>query len=137
LSSHGGAGPKSAPEPKKSAGGKRILLVDDEPAVRMAVKQLLNFHGYEVVEADGGAEALKKYQAGKFDCVITDNLMPFMRGPELATRIRAIDPAQRIVMFSASADRLSQEGMPWDALLVKPFGTEELMTAISASKPDA
>ena len=137
MSSHGGAGPESAPQPKKPAAGKRVLLVDDEPAVRMAVKQLLSFHGYEVTEAEGAAEALKKYQAGKYDCVITDNLMPFMRGPELAARIRAIDPAQRIVMFSASADRLGHEGMPWDALLVKPFGTEDLMAAISAPNPNA
>ena len=109
--------------------------MDDEPAVRLAVKQLLKFHGYDVTEADGGADGLKQFQAGKFDCVITDNLMPFMRGPELAARIRAINPSQRIVMFSASADRLAHEKAPWDALLVKPFSADELMAALSAPKP--
>jgi two-component system response regulator MprA len=134
ATSNGAVETAASPAQKKSPGGKRVLLVDDEPAVRLAVKQLLKFHGYDVTEAEGGAEGLKQYQAGKFDCVITDNLMPFMRGPELAARIRAIDPSQRIVLFTASADRLVHEKAPWDALLVKPFSAEELMAALSAPK---
>jgi len=108
----------------------KVLLVDDEPTVRLAVKQVLKMHGYEVIEAEGGVEGLEKYEAGKFDCVITDNQMPNMCGPELAALIRGIDSSQRIVIFTASVD-LAHGNAPWDSLLVKPFSVDELMAAVS------
>ncbi len=66
--------------------GKRILLVDDERAVRQTVRDLLNYDEHHVVEANNGAEALNLFAEGRFDLVLTDWRMPFIEGDELAVR---------------------------------------------------
>jgi CheY-like chemotaxis protein len=119
---------------KEAPARKRVLLVDDEASVRIAVKQVLKAKGYEVVEAAGGPEGMEKYQAGTFDCVLTDHMMPQMSGAELTARIKAINPAQRVVLFTASADRLARDQMPWDSLLAKPFSVDDLLAALHAPK---
>src|SRR5580658_5389090 len=67
--------------------GKRILLVDDERLVREAIRGLLARDEHLVVEANNGAEAYSLFVRGKFDVVVTDCVMPFLSGNELAVRI--------------------------------------------------
>jgi len=106
---------------------KRILLVDDEGFVRETVRLLLGQIGYRVVEANNGAEALGLFVRGHFDLVMTDYEMPFLKGNELATRIRRLAPRQPILMMTGFGYRASEDN-PVDAVITKPLDFERLRT---------
>ncbi len=110
--------------------GKRILLVDDEGLVRESVKGLLARDEHIVVEANNGAEAYSLFTHGKFDLVLTDCIMPFISGDELAVRIRKLVPRQPILMITGNGFRRSSKN-PVDAVLDKPFDYEDLQHAIA------
>ncbi len=104
---------------------KHILLVDDERTVREALRVLLLNDQHTVVEAKNGAEACALFTRGQFDLVIVDYQMPFMKGDELASRIRNIAPDQPILMITAYALKPSPEN-PVNAILNKPFDIARL-----------
>jgi CheY-like chemotaxis protein len=110
--------------------GKRILLADDLPEVRQALKMMLGLDHHVVAEAGNGQEALELYQREQFDLVITDYIMPVMRGDELATRIKKLEPSQPVLMITGSANDLSSAERSVDAVLNKPIGFEELRQAV-------
>jgi CheY-like chemotaxis protein len=110
---------------------KRILVADDEPAVRDALKMLLKIDEHTVTEARDGAEALDLVAQGKFDLVITDYEMPRMKGSELAVRVKKLCPARPILMITAYAERLGNAENPVDAILNKPFAFNDLRRAIA------
>ena len=70
--------------------GKRILIAEDEKAVRESISMLLGVDDHVVVETENGAEALELMRKDKFDLVITDFEMPVMKGNELAVKIKAL-----------------------------------------------
>lgn len=105
--------------------GKRILLVDDERAVRETVRDLLVHDEHEVVEANNGAEALRIFAQDQFDLVLTDLRMPFVEGDELACKIRELAPHQAILMITGHPNKPSRMN-PVDAVLYKPFTIEDL-----------
>jgi CheY-like chemotaxis protein len=110
--------------------GKRILLVEDERSVRDTLKELLNYDEHTVVEANNGAEALSLFAKNQYDLVLTDCVMPFVRGAELAARIKHLAPEQPILMitgYDMKPGRLN----PVDAVLQKPFDLEGLRTAMA------
>jgi CheY-like chemotaxis protein len=106
---------------------KRILLVDDEGFVRETVRLLLGQIGYRVVEANNGAEALGLFAREHFDLVMTDYEMPFLKGNELAARIRRLAPRQPILMMTGFGYRASEDN-PVDAVITKPLDFERLRT---------
>jgi len=111
----------------------QILVVDDEPTVRQAIKQLLKHVGYEVEAVESGEAALDLMQQRVFDVVITDFSMPGMYGDQLAARIRTQSPGQPIIMVTAYAQEFKVFGQPYanvDALILKPFTLQELDEAI-------
>jgi two-component system response regulator MprA len=110
--------------------GKRILLVDDERAVRETVRRLLTHDDHTVIEANNGAEALGLFAQGRFDLVVTDCVMPFVEGDELAVKIRALAPEQPILMITGHR-RKPGRANPVDAVLYKPFELSDLRTAIT------
>ncbi len=110
---------------------KRILLADDESAVREAVKLLLGIDQHTVVEAASGLEALDLFARDKFDLVITDCEMPKLKGDELAARIKQLAPSQPIIMITAYPERLGDLPNPADAILHKPFDFADLRRAIT------
>jgi two-component system cell cycle response regulator CpdR len=110
--------------------GKRILLIDDDLAVRDLVRQLLGLDGHIVVEANNGAEALSLFARNPFDFVLTDCRMPFVEGDELAVKIRQIAPGQRILMITGHAIRPGRTN-PVDAVLEKPFDLADLRRALA------
>ena len=113
--------------------GFRILVVDDEPSVRRAIKMVLEDTGHQIWEADGGEAALRLLAHYSFDLVITDFVMPGMNGDRLVARIRKLLPAQSIIMATAFPDEYGVFGPPAgnvDALLIKPFTITELHGAI-------
>jgi CheY-like chemotaxis protein len=87
-------------------GTEVVLLVEDDSAVRALAGRVLRVHGYTVLEAANGAEALRIGQAhaGPIDLVLTDVVMPRMSGKELATQLAAQRPAVKMVFMSGYTD---------------------------------
>ena len=113
---------------------RRILVVDDEPLVCDSVKRMLTYYGHEVHVAASGSEALSIVEKNNFDLIIIDQFMPVMPGDELAAALKSRMPGQRILMITASAERLRSFGAATrsgDLIVGKPFQMEELNEAIS------
>lgn len=110
--------------------GKRILLVDDEQGMRDVVKLLLSEDSHTVVEANNGAEALDLFRKSRFDLVMTDFRIPFIRGDELAMAVRRLVPTQPILMFTGYPESLGPDN-PVDAILRKPFGQTRLRATVT------
>ncbi|MEO8089037.1 MAG: PAS domain S-box protein [Gemmatimonadales bacterium] len=127
-------GPETAkPEQRAVLAGKEtLLLVEDEAPVRESVRRLLEFHGYTVLEARNGADALEIFEGNHngIDLVLTDLVMPGMGGHELVERLRERHPELRVVFMSGYADKAvtSNGAMSKDTAYVeKPFTVELLM----------
>ena len=84
-------------------GGARILVVDDEPAVRRYVRRVLEAEGYDVVEAGDGDEASELLNAHpqRWDLVVSDIVMPRCNGVELHRRISDLAPGCAVILMSA------------------------------------
>jgi CheY-like chemotaxis protein len=131
---HWGAEPAvgTATQRMPQVGTETLLLVEDESAVRSSVRRLLEWHGYTVLEARNGAEALTVYEAheGNIDLVLTDVVMPEMGGHELVQQLRARRPDLRVLFMSGYAERAltSNGSIPvGTGYLEKPFTVETLM----------
>jgi signal transduction histidine kinase/DNA-binding response OmpR family regulator len=112
----------------------RILVVDDDPGVARALADLLSLHGYSVLRADSGEEALDTLEAARCDLVLLDIGLPGMSGVEACTRIRERHgPSLPIVMLTgtgdASAARQSYEAGV-DDFLHKPLDTAALILKV-------
>ena len=110
--------------------GKRLLLVEDDRAVREMLKTALSLDASTVVEANNGAEALGLFRSGGFDLVMTDFEIPFMKGDELAARIKQLAPRQPILMITGHGKRPGPDN-PVDAVLNKPVRLDQLRTAMA------
>ena len=73
----------------------RVLLAEDEPALRQILVSYLKIDGHEVTATADGAEAIQVFGAGQFDLVITDRAMPNLGGDQLAAEIKRVSPARR------------------------------------------
>src|ERR1044071_9749573 len=103
---------------------KRILLVDDEPAILQTLRMIFMTDGYAVETAWSSREALDLIKNTQFDLVVTDFNMPGMKGDELALLIKEQWPETPIVMVTGSAEVLRSTGRILsgvDALISKPF----------------
>ena len=116
----------------------KILVVDDEPAVRESLRRALSLEGYDVELAGDGAEALQRIEeglAGDPDAVVLDVLMPQVDGLEVARRMRERGSQTPILMLTARdqvADRVAGLDAGADDYLVKPFALEELFARLRA-----
>ncbi|MEU6736221.1 response regulator transcription factor [Streptomyces physcomitrii] len=114
---------------------QRILIVDDEPAVREALQRSLAFEGYGTEIAADGLEALEKDGSYRPDLVVLDIQMPRMDGLTAARRIRATGSRVPILMLTARdtvGDRVTGLDAGADDYLVKPFELDELLARIRA-----
>ncbi|HEY9370794.1 response regulator transcription factor, partial [Streptomyces sp.] len=115
--------------------GERILIVDDEPAVREALRRSLAFEGYATEDAVDGLDALAKLESYAPDLVVLDVQMPRMDGLTAARRIRASGATLPILMLTARdtvGDRVTGLDAGADDYLVKPFELDELFARIRA-----
>ena len=113
----------------------RILVVDDEKAVRKMLKYFLDMHHYKIIEAGNGLEAFECYKNSSPDLVITDTNMPKMDGPQLAEKILAINPNQPVLMMSGNGKSPEWKG----PFIEKPFALAKLLLIVEhalASRPD-
>jgi two-component system, OmpR family, response regulator MprA len=113
----------------------RILVVDDEPAVRDAVDRALRLEGYDTELAADGREALDALAAGAPDALVLDLLMPRVDGLEVCRRLRAAGDRTPVLVLTARAavsDRVRGLDAGADDYLVKPFALEELLARLRA-----
>ncbi len=94
-------------------------------------KLMLGLDEHIVTEARNGQEALDLFVPERFDLVITDYLMPLMKGDELATHIKRLAPDEPILMITGSAGEVGGIRGSVDAVLNKPFGFEDLRQAVA------
>lgn len=134
------AGPTPQPAADAAPAAVRVLVVEDEDALRRLIVRFLRGAGYGVLEAEGPeqAEALALERGEPFDVLVTDVIMPHVSGVQLAQRLRARRPDLPVVYVSGYAGReLARHGLDHetghDRLLVKPFQQHELLTAVRAA----
>jgi two-component system KDP operon response regulator KdpE len=111
----------------------RILVVDDEPAIRRALKSPLMELGFQVSEASRGEEALLTLRAATYDVVLLDVNMPGIGGIETLRRIRAFAPRLPILMLTVrdgEEDKVEALELGADDYVTKPFSTRELIARI-------
>jgi CheY-like chemotaxis protein len=121
--------------PPVAGGHERLLVVDDEPGVRAMLVRQLGARGYDVVAAEGGAEALELLRSsrGQIALVISDVVMPAMSGPELARRARMVAGEIPFIFISGQPrEALTGSGDPGEfgPVIEKPFTAEELASAV-------
>ena len=123
---------KAAPEHR---GSETVLVVEDEAGVRELACQFLRVKGYDVLEAEGGVEALQVAgrHSGPIHLLLSDMVMPRMSGGELATKLKAIRPGVRVAFMSGysefSRGDLGKE-FPEAPVLQKPFSPASLVEIV-------
>jgi two-component system, OmpR family, response regulator MprA len=114
----------------------KILVVDDERAVRESLRRALELEGYEIELAGDGSEALYRVEAnGDPDAVILDVLMPGLDGLEVCRRLRRSGSRLPVLMLTARAevdDRVAGLDAGADDYVTKPFALEELLARLRA-----
>jgi two-component system, OmpR family, KDP operon response regulator KdpE len=112
-----------------------ILIVDDEPQIRRVMLTTLTSHGYTVVEAASGEEALEKLRAERPDLIILDVNMPGISGLETCAEIRTSSdvPIIMLTIRNSERDKVQALDAGADDYVVKPFGVQELMARIRAA----
>ncbi|HSL91969.1 MAG TPA: response regulator, partial [Candidatus Limnocylindrales bacterium] len=126
-------GQEEKPPPPEAAkvrtGKETILLADDEEMIRNLAQQILETHGYSVVTAADGQEAIDLYmrQRDRFDLVILDLTMPRLTGAEALTRIRNLNPESKVILSSGYP---SGETSRASAFLPKPYRPDVLTRVV-------
>ncbi|MEW6269163.1 MAG: sigma-54 dependent transcriptional regulator [Thermodesulfobacteriota bacterium] len=111
----------------------RILIVDDEKALVLAIKGLLAKEGYQVETAFSGEEAVRLIETGSFHVVITDLSLGGITGLEVLERARAVDPDLAVIMITAyGSEKVAVQAMKLGAAdyLPKPFDNDELRVVV-------
>jgi CheY-like chemotaxis protein len=138
LGETGRAAPDGLAGPEREVGapgGRGVLVVDDEPAVRHLAQSALRTMGYEVIAVSSGREALRAAygESAAPALLLTAIEMPGMTGIELAARLTAEKPSVRVIFMTgdaASADRARHRTGFVAAVLLKPFTSAELRDVV-------
>ena len=107
----------------------RILLVDDETALRSLLGRALRLEDYEVIEAADGFEAWALARETRFDLIITDNRMPRLNGPAFISRVQDRYPTLPILRLSGSQGE-SEDTVSGVTTLHKPFEIDALLDVV-------
>lgn len=112
----------------------RVLVVDDEPPIRHAVRRALQARGYEVTLAADGGQALAEAEDATPDLVVLDLNMPGMDGFEVCRRLRewTVVPILVLSVREDESDKVTALDLGADDYLTKPFGTDELLARVRA-----
>lgn len=123
---------------RSPAGARRILVVDDDPAVVDLVRDLLSPMGYAVETAGDGVQGLALYRKKKFDLLILDGRMPRVDGLELLDTIRAMPEGAKQPVIMLSAEGMlgpinKAYGLGITAWIAKPFTAKDLFAKVKAA----
>ncbi len=113
----------------------RILIVEDEPAIRSGLIDVFTYHGFRVDSANDGDEGWVKAQRGPHDLVLLDVMLPGLDGFEICRRIRERDREQAIILLTARAsdeDIIHGLSLGADDYVAKPFSIAELVLRVNA-----
>jgi DNA-binding response OmpR family regulator len=115
---------------------KKILIVDDDRALRQTLAVALEAEGYAVAEAADGREGLEKALKGTIDLVVCDVVMPSLNGLELCRKLREAGRQVPVIVLSGrkkkEVDKVLGLELGGDDYLTKPFGTEEFLARVRA-----
>ena len=115
--------------------GPRILIVEDEPPMQMALRDMLTAEGYRILIAADGESGLNQGIAEKPDLILLDVMLPKLDGYAVCSELRRLDIATPVLMLTAKAqvhDRVTGLDSGADDYLVKPFSTDELLARVRA-----
>jgi DNA-binding response OmpR family regulator len=113
----------------------RIVVVEDEPAIRRGVADALRLSGYEVTEAADGEVGLREAASAGVDLVLLDIMLPRRDGLEVLSELRRTHPARPVILLTARGsedDRVRGLKMGADDYVVKPFSAKELIARVEA-----
>jgi two-component system alkaline phosphatase synthesis response regulator PhoP len=114
---------------------KRILLVEDEPTIRTAVRDALRSQGHDVDDTIDGAEGLRRARAGSYDLIVLDLMLPGMDGLEVCRTLRREGKRTPIIILTAKGgedDRVRGLQVGADDYVPKPFSVRELLARVTA-----
>jgi CheY-like chemotaxis protein len=120
-------------------GRKKILIVDDEPAILIVSRRRLEANGYEVITAESGKEGIEKAVTCEPDLVLLDIIMPGLDGYEVCRRLKSSEKTREIpvIIFTASSpqDDSGEKAIEFGAVgyLTKPFESDDLLSIIERS----
>jgi CheY-like chemotaxis protein len=108
-----------------------ILLIEDEPFMRMMLSHLLNKNGFEVVEATSGEQACEIYSANaeRIAVVVADAILPGLNGPSTIARLREVNPELRFCFITGGETRELLERGP-ARVFQKPFSHDEFLKTV-------
>jgi len=113
----------------------RLLIVEDEEAIRSGLVDVFVYHGYEVETAAHGDDGLRKALSGQFDLILLDVMLPGTNGFEICNQIRQQDRQQPVIMLTAkSSDEDIVQGLTLgaDDYVAKPFSVTQLVLRVQA-----
>ena len=110
-------------------GAQRVLVVEDDAAIRRGLVDALRFQGYEVLEAQDGALGLAQGLGAEYDLLLLDLVLPAVDGLEILRRVRLAHPTRPVIVLTARGaepDRVTGLRLGADDYVVKPFSLKEL-----------
>lgn len=113
----------------------RVLIVEDEAAIRTGLTDALVYHGFAVETADNGSRGLELGLTGRFDLILLDIMLPGIDGFEVCEQIRRVDRQQPLIMLTAKSgdeDIITGLSLGADDYVAKPFSVAQLVLRIKA-----
>ncbi len=114
---------------------QRILTIEDDPAIRLGVVDVLTFEGYKTLEADRGDTGLEMALSRTYDLLLLDLVLPGMSGLDILKQVREVRPTLPVIILSAKGeetDRVAGLKLGADDYVVKPFSVKELVARVQA-----
>lgn len=119
-----------------SSAPKKVLIVEDDAAIREALQEAISGDGHAVTCALDGQQAVQQFAAGRFDLVLLDLMLPVMSGYDVCRRIRETDRRVPILMLTAKGEEIDKVlglELGADDYITKPFGLRELLARVHAA----
>lgn len=115
---------------------RKVLIVEDDAAIREALQEAIEADGHAVVVAPDGAQALRLFAAGAYDLVLLDLMLPVISGYDVCRRIREQDRRVPVIMLTAKGEEIDKVlglELGADDYVTKPFGLREVLARVHAA----
>lgn len=115
---------------------RKVLVVEDDPAIREALQEALEADGHAVAAAPDGGQAVKLFTSGGFDLVLLDLMLPVLNGYDVCRKIREQDKRVPVIMLTAKGEEIDKVlglELGADDYVTKPFGVREILARVHAA----